>query len=129
MKGLKNIKKEIKWLGKPIVNDGRRTFYESVLVGDEEIRINDCVMIEPSDSSIPLYIAKVVYMFETKNGEKLFHASWFCRGTDTVLGETSDPVELFLTDECEEPPFTSVKCKAKVTYKEVPFNWADLGER
>ncbi|XP_012254092.2 DNA (cytosine-5)-methyltransferase 1-like isoform X2 [Athalia rosae] len=127
-KGLRKIKKEIKWLGKEITNDGRRIFYESVLVGGEELRINDCVLIEPDDPAIPLYIAKIVYMYEMINGEKkLFHANWFCRGGDTVLGETSDPIELFLVDECEEAPFSAVKCKAQVIRKNIPDNWAELG--
>lgn len=128
LKGLRNVKKEINWIGEPIANDGRRTFYESALVGDEEIRPNDCVLIEPSDPAVPLYIARIVYMFETKNGQKLFHANWFCRGSDTVLGETSDPIELFLIDECEDTPFTSVKCRANVINKEIPWDWAEQGQ-
>ncbi|XP_033200860.1 DNA (cytosine-5)-methyltransferase PliMCI [Bombus vancouverensis nearcticus] len=127
LKEFKHVEKEITWVGEPIIDDGRRTFYNSVIVVDEEIKGNDCVLIESNDPTVPLQIAKVIYMWEDKNGAKLCHANWFRRGSDTVLGETSDPLELFLLDECDNVPFTSVKSKATVIYKTCPKNWNELG--
>ncbi|KAG7199233.1 hypothetical protein KM043_018102 [Ampulex compressa] len=127
LKDFKHVEKEITWVGQPIVDDGRRTFYKSVMIVDEEIQTNDYVLIESSDPTVPLQIAKVMYMWEDKNGAKLCHANWYRRGSDTVLGETSDPLELFLLDECDNIPFTSVKSKATVIYKKSPENWANLG--
>jgi DNA (cytosine-5)-methyltransferase 1 len=48
------------------------------------------------------------------------------RGSDTVLGETSDPVELFVVDQCETFDLSAITRKATVTQK-VPSNWAELG--
>ncbi|XP_076247573.1 DNA (cytosine-5)-methyltransferase PliMCI [Calliopsis andreniformis] len=127
LKEFKHTQKEIAWVGEPIINDGRRTFYKSVILVDEEINTNDYVLIESNDPTVPLQVAKVMYMWEDKNGAKLCHANWFRRGSDTVLGETSDPLELFLLDECDNVPFTSVKSKATVIYKTSSKNWNELG--
>lgn len=53
----------------------------------------------------------------------MFHAHWFCRGTDTVLGESSDPLELFLVDECEDMQLSFVHGKVNVLYKAPTENW------
>ena len=66
-------------------------------------------------------------MWEDRFGEKKFHAHWFCRGTDTVLGETSDPLELFLVDDCEDSDLQYTISKVKVMEKPVPSNWFMLG--
>ncbi len=76
-------------------------FYRQVCVGD-------CVSVTPDDPATPLYMARVGGMWESSGGDKEFHATWFMRGADTVLGETSDPAELFLIDDCEDEPLASV---------------------
>ncbi|XP_076247833.1 DNA methyltransferase 1a isoform X2 [Calliopsis andreniformis] len=126
-KVFKELKKDIAWVGNPIATDNQKTFYKSVIVGNEEIQLNDCVLIEPKNSAIPLHVAKVIYMWETKNSVKQFHANWFYRGNDTILGETSDPIELFLSNDCDDIPFKSVRSKCTVIFQEVAENWAALG--
>lgn len=53
----------------------------------------------------------------------MFHAHWFYRGTETILGESSDPLELFLVDECEDMQLNYVKEKVNVFYKAPSNNW------
>lgn len=38
----------------------------------------------------------------------------FRRGTETILGETSDPLELFSTDECDDSSAETVVSKVQV---------------
>lgn len=57
----------------------------------------------------------------------MFHAHWFCAGTDTVLGATSDPLELFLVDECEDMQLSYIHSKVQVIYKAPSENWAMEG--
>ena len=38
------------------------------------------------------------------------------RGTDSVLGETSDPLELFLVDDCEDSNLQYTVAKVNVSY-------------
>ncbi|XP_076670133.1 DNA methyltransferase 1a [Andrena cerasifolii] len=126
-KVFKQLKKNISWIGDQIAADNQKTYYKSVRVDDEEIQSNDYVLVEPKNPAISLHVAKVIYMWENKNGAKQFHANWFYRGSDTILGETSDPIELFLSDECDDVPLQSVRSKCTVIFKKVPEDWAQLG--
>jgi hypothetical protein len=49
------------------------------------------------------------------------------RGYETVLGETADPVELFVIDQCEDFDPSAIVGKATVIQKVIPNNWAELG--
>lgn len=44
-----------------------------------------------------------------------------------MLGETSDPQELFFIDECEDSPLSAASGKANVTRLLPLPNWAALG--
>ncbi|KAL0106555.1 hypothetical protein PUN28_016331 [Cardiocondyla obscurior] len=124
----KELKKVmIIWDEKDKIIDGQETYYKSVIVGGEKIELNDYVLLEPRDPTIPLQICKVVYMWENKNGEKLFHASRLRRGCDTILGENSDSTELFLSDQCCQASFKCVRSKVTVIHKKIPENWFELG--
>ena len=41
-------------------------------------------------------------LFFKERHEKIAHVQYFCRGSDTVLGELSDKKELFALDDCED---------------------------
>lgn len=67
-------------------------------------------------------------MWEDSSGQ-MFHAHWFCPGSDTVLGATSDPLELFLVDECEDMQLSYIHGKVNVIYKAPSENWSmEVGE-
>lgn len=83
--------------------------------------------VMPEEPNEPLYIARVVSMWEEGNGEKYFHGCWFNRGGETVLGETSDPCELFLVDMCADTLLSAVMGKVCVERKDYPPNWRMLG--
>lgn len=53
-------------------------------------------------------------MWEDFNGKKLFHAQWLYRSAETVLGESGNPNELFLCDDCDNNPIGSIMEKCKV---------------
>lgn len=53
----------------------------------------------------------------------MFHAHWFYRGTNTVLGESSDPLELVVVDECEDMQLSYIQGKVNVMYKAPSENW------
>lgn len=61
-------------------------------------------------------------MWEDTHG-KMFHAHWFFRGIQTVLGECSDPLELVMVDECEDMQLNYVQGKVNITYKAPSDNW------
>ena len=72
------------------------------------------MLVTPEEPSEPLYIALVMTLWE-EAGDKMFHALWLSRGSETVLGEASDPSELFVVDSCGDTPLGAVVGKVTVT--------------
>lgn len=92
-----------------------------------QVSEGDCVSVSPTDPNEPVYIARVVSLWEDAMGKKYFHACWFSRGGETVLGETSDTCELFLVDSCEDTLLSAVTGKVSVEQKVYPSHWHMLG--
>ncbi|KAK4878394.1 hypothetical protein RN001_010900 [Aquatica leii] len=122
----KHIIHDVKWVGEAAVEYNSRVYYNAAQVGDTVVEADDCVMLNSEEPNQPLLIARVGYMWQEKN-ETMFHAHLFCRGSDTVLGETSDPRELFVVDICENCPLGSIVRKADVELRQLPNNWAING--
>ena len=76
----------------------------------------DYLSIQPADPSQPLYIAQVQSLFSEK-GAGHAHVIWMYRGGETVLGEASDPQELFLVGECDDNELEAVHEKVQVGLK------------
>ena len=55
----------------------------------------DHILLEPDTEDTLPYVGTIMYMFNLKD-TPMAHIRWFARGTDTVLGGTGDPAELFL---------------------------------
>ncbi|XP_010129916.1 PREDICTED: DNA (cytosine-5)-methyltransferase 1, partial [Buceros rhinoceros silvestris] len=122
----KQNKSRISWVGEPIKSDGKKDYYQRVCIDSETLgtlEVGDCVSVSPDDPTKPLYLARVTAMWEDSSGQ-MFHAHWFCPGSDTVLGATSDPLELFLVDECEDMQLSYIHGKVKVIYKAPSENWS-----
>jgi DNA (cytosine-5)-methyltransferase 1 len=54
-------------------------------------------------------------MYESDDGEKVFHGQWYTHGSKTLLQETANPQSLFLMDSCEpDLPLASIIRKCNV---------------
>ncbi|XP_023572897.1 DNA (cytosine-5)-methyltransferase 1 isoform X2 [Octodon degus] len=126
-KKMKQNKNRISWVGDAIKTDGKKSYYQQVCMDAETLEVGDCVSVIPDDPSKPLYLARVTALWEDSSNGQMFHAHWFCAGADTVLGATSDPLELFLVDECEDMQLSYIHSKVKVVYKQPSENWAMEG--
>uniref|UniRef100_A0A4W5Q3A1 DNA (cytosine-5)-methyltransferase n=1 Tax=Hucho hucho TaxID=62062 RepID=A0A4W5Q3A1_9TELE len=113
---------KLTWVGDSIKTEGKKQYYMKACMDNEVLEVGDCVSVSSDDPSILLYLARITSLWEDNNG-KWFHAHWFCRGTDTVLGESSDPLELFLVDDCEDMQLSYVEGKVNVMYKAPSDNW------
>ncbi|CAG9828260.1 unnamed protein product [Diabrotica balteata] len=89
------------------------TCYSSATVGDFMVQIGDYVMVKSKRQKEPSYIARITRMFYKSSKQYMFHGLLLCRGSDTILGETSDPKELFIIDDCENLLLGSIICKVK----------------
>ena len=83
--------------------------------------------VMPAEPNEPFYIARVLLMWEDTNGDQYFHAHWFSRGGETVLGETNDPHELFLVDSCADTLLSAVTGKVSVELKTCLSDWHMIG--
>ncbi|XP_028173545.1 DNA (cytosine-5)-methyltransferase PliMCI-like isoform X2 [Ostrinia furnacalis] len=122
--------RKIKWIGDPVKADSTKIYYEKVEIEGSELQIGDFVMVETSQPNIPALVTRVVYMWqETINPKSgYFHGEVFIRSSDTVLGEVSDPREVYLGDRCcHGAPLSSILRKAYVERKSVPNDWFKLG--
>ncbi|XP_064649332.1 DNA (cytosine-5)-methyltransferase PliMCI-like isoform X1 [Lineus longissimus] len=126
MKHKTKARGQVKWIGEPVKTEKKLKYYEKVDLGHCEVEIGDHVTVTPDDPSIACYVAKISYMFE-KDGDKMFHAHWLCRGSDTCLGEAADPLEVFLMDDCEDVLLATVANKATIIYKAPAKDWSKLG--
>uniref|UniRef100_A0A8C7CI06 DNA (cytosine-5)-methyltransferase n=1 Tax=Oncorhynchus kisutch TaxID=8019 RepID=A0A8C7CI06_ONCKI len=113
---------KLTWVGDSIKTEGKKQYYMKVRMDNEVLEVGDCVSVSSDDPSILLYLARITSLWEDNNG-KWFHAHWFCRGTDTVLGESSDPLELFLVEDCEDMQLSYIEGKVNVMYKAPSDNW------
>ncbi|XP_040842199.1 DNA (cytosine-5)-methyltransferase 1 isoform X3 [Ochotona curzoniae] len=123
----KQNKNWITWSGEAVKVEGKKSYYQKVCLDAETLEVGDCVSVIPDDSSKPLYLARITSLWEEGSSGQMFHAHWFCAGSDTVLGATSDPLELFLVDECEDMQLSYIHSKVKVFYKAPSENWAMEG--
>ena len=111
--------------------------------------------MSPSESSLPMVIARIVHLFENiKNEEMMCHVHWyryvasyqiypflcflglvnhiqyvtFSRGSETVLGGTSYQHELFLITDCEDISISSICRPVKVEHVYVDHGmWEESG--
>ncbi|XP_060534536.1 DNA (cytosine-5)-methyltransferase 1-like [Cylas formicarius] len=87
--------------------------------GNLYINQGDHIVIGSDEASKPSRIGYVVYMFEGEDGEKMAHVGFYERGTDTIMGDTSDPRELFLVHGCVDLYLSAISSKAKVVRRYV----------
>ncbi|XP_050308099.1 DNA (cytosine-5)-methyltransferase 1-like [Anthonomus grandis grandis] len=125
-----NKGKKRKGIGAPIVEWVKCTkskdnkYFKFARVGETYINQGDSILIPGEEQGQAPQIAYITYMFEDpKNKNKMCHAHFYCRGSDTILGDMSDPRELFLVDHCEDVALSTIIGKAKVYPKELPKNW------
>ncbi|XP_071444299.1 DNA (cytosine-5)-methyltransferase 1-like [Hetaerina americana] len=122
-------KKSVVWVGNHIFKTEMKTYYrKAILEGvSGEVELGCYVLVQPSNPSTPFFVARVNSMWEDKNGRKMFHAVWFCRGSETILGETADQWELFSIDECEDVSLRSIAKKTSVIRYVHPDDWSSQG--
>ncbi|CAH0549085.1 unnamed protein product [Brassicogethes aeneus] len=104
-----------------------RKCYSSAIVGGVKVEAGDFVILNPENLNEPLCVAKVAYIYDQAPQGPMFHAHFFCRAKDTVIGECADPRELFVVDSCDECPLGAIVRKAEVEFRKPPANWHELG--
>ncbi|THH12028.1 hypothetical protein EW145_g289 [Phellinidium pouzarii] len=127
---------KIKW-GNQI--PGVRDYYQSVYLDGVEysVIVGDAVAVEPgrdanrrreansflesartkNELGNQAWFCTILYFFGEKTGDKiqkLFHGRWFQHGSQTILAETANPQGLFLLDQCDSNPVSSIIQKIEI---------------
>ncbi|KLO19271.1 S-adenosyl-L-methionine-dependent methyltransferase [Schizopora paradoxa] len=105
----------ITWGGSLLEYGAKR--YKSVFLDGIEYSIGDHVALyhagmEYNPPEEP-WIGTIRFLFEDDDG-KLAHIQWFEHGSQTVLGETASSQELFLLNECDLIPLSTILRKVSV---------------
>lgn len=116
---------KIKWVCEPKEYKGLR-YYTGAEVNGESLEPGDFVFVRPDDQNTPYFICRIIY-FEQDGSEKIAHIQTYCRGGDTLLGETADPKEVFALIDCESVPCYEIMRKIDVWYWPGPKRWGKLG--
>ncbi|KAG6384838.1 hypothetical protein SASPL_153657 [Salvia splendens] len=102
--------KEVKWDGESVgkLSNGV-DLYKKAIVHGNEIVVGGAVLLKDDDKVEfpPFYF--VEYMFEKSNGSKMCHGRMMQLGCQTVLGNTANEREVFLTNECMDFQLQEVK--------------------
>ena len=116
------VENEVTWDGEPVgrTTSGEALYQRAFLRGDA-IVVGGAVLVEVEDSDEQPDIYFVEYMFEASDGRKMFHGRMTQRGSQTVLGNTANEREVFLTHECLNMGLEDVKQNVVVDIRIMPW--------
>ena len=125
MRCMREKNTRVKWIGEPKEHQGSK-YYTSAEVNDDTLEIGDFIVVRPDDQNTTNFVCRIIY-FEQDGSEKIAHVQTYCRGNDTLLGETADPKELFALIDCESIPCYEIIRKLDVWYWPGPKKWKQIG--
>ncbi|KAI9246081.1 S-adenosyl-L-methionine-dependent methyltransferase [Phascolomyces articulosus] len=111
----KNQTKNVQWQGESVAEENGMIHHEAAIVDGEVIKVNDYVYLRTGMDTEP-WFARVMSMYETQDGNKMFHARFFSHGKETILDELAGERELFLLDDYAENHLESVMGKCNVQH-------------
>ncbi|CAH9093886.1 unnamed protein product [Cuscuta epithymum] len=113
---------EIEWDGESIGNTASgEHLYGRAKVHGNEIAIGGAVLVEDDEADMLSTICFVEYMLEKLNGRKMLHGRILQRGSETVLGNTANERELFLTNDCMDLELEDIKQTVVVDIRLIPW--------
>ncbi|RVX21453.1 DNA (cytosine-5)-methyltransferase 1 [Vitis vinifera] len=98
-----------------------KTQRPSSLPGRNKVTVGGVVLVEVDESDELPVIYLIECMFESFNGRKMFHGRMMQRGSQTLLGNTANARELFLTNECLEFELQGIKQMVVVDIRRMPW--------
>lgn len=110
--------KEIKWDGEPIGKTSMgQALYRRAIVHGDAVAAGGSVLVETDD------IYFVEFMYEKSNADKMAHGRLMLRGNQTVLGNTANDREVFLTNDCLEFKLEDIKETVVVEVRSIPWGY------
>ncbi|KAJ1383812.1 S-adenosyl-L-methionine-dependent methyltransferase [Sesbania bispinosa] len=94
---------------------------EKAIVHGETVSVGKSVLVEVEESDELPDIYYIEYMYESKEGRKMFHGRMLQRGCQTVLGNAANEREVFLTNECRDLGLQDIKQTVVVNIQKRPW--------
>ncbi|KAI3969892.1 hypothetical protein MKX01_038360 [Papaver californicum] len=118
----KSTNNEIRWDGGSIgkICSGEALYKQAIVRGDVVV-VGGTVGLDLDDSEEMPVIYLVEYMYERSNGKKMVHGRVMKRGSETVLGNTANEREVFLTNNCQEFELVDIKHMFVVGIRTIPW--------
>ncbi|XP_073041040.1 DNA (cytosine-5)-methyltransferase 1B-like isoform X1 [Primulina eburnea] len=114
--------KLVKWDGKSVGQlPTGEVLYKRATVHGYEIEVGGTVQVDELGND--LAICFIEYMFEKIDGDKMFHGRLMQQGCETVLGNTANERELFLTEHCMNYQLEEVKHTVHVNIGSTPWGY------
>lgn len=112
--------KEINWEGASsgTMSSSGWALYRCAMVRGCKINVGGTVSAVATEAGGSVLIL-VEYMFETPNGGKMIHGRVLKKGSLTILGNTANKTEVFLTNECMEYELSQVKESVVVEIRKI----------
>ncbi|TXG69970.1 hypothetical protein EZV62_004905 [Acer yangbiense] len=115
---LKDIKWDEELIGKTCSG---YPLYKQAIVCGNLVSVGDSVFVGTADSDQLPPIYHIEYMFEKSDARKMVHGRLMQRGSQTVLANTADEREVFLTNICLEFELEDIKEIVVVEIRSVPW--------
>ncbi|CAK9149524.1 unnamed protein product [Ilex paraguariensis] len=117
-----SVSKEIRWDGESVgkTSSGDALFKQAIVHG-KVVVVGSAVLVEGDESEVLPTIYYVEYMFEKLDGSKMFHGRMMQRGSQTILGNTANEREVFLTNECMNFELEDVSQTVVVDLRSIPW--------
>ncbi|KAM7258254.1 hypothetical protein ACFE04_013995 [Oxalis oulophora] len=113
---------EIRWEGQSVGKMcSGELLYQKVIVRGDRIAVGDCISVEYDEATELPDIYFVEYIYEKLNGKKMFHGRLMKHGSQTVLGNTANERELFLTHDCIDLELSDVKQSVSCSIQARPW--------
>ncbi|CAM8953919.1 unnamed protein product [Rhodiola kirilowii] len=100
-------KHKIKWTGEVIGKTcSGEDLYRQAVVDGKAIDVGSAVLMKNDEETIIYFVE---YLFETKDGKRLFHGRKMLFGSQTILGNIGNEREVFLTTNCLDSEIRKIK--------------------
>eukprot|EP00963_Diacronema_lutheri_P012368 scaffold1724_cov341-Pavlova_lutheri.AAC.44 len=124
---LSPLRGKVSWQGGSIsTHENGSKMFEKVCVGDVTFGVGSGVLLrleqdenmEHSQRPAAVWLTR---LYETSDGEKKLHGLVLRRGSETVLGEAANQMEMFLTWDYVDEPVSKVLGSIKINLLELPW--------
>ncbi|XP_047318972.1 DNA (cytosine-5)-methyltransferase 1B-like isoform X2 [Impatiens glandulifera] len=113
---------EIRWDGEAVgMNDGN-VIYKKAIVRASVVSIGCSVLVE-SNKLVEPSICLIEYFFENSNARKMAHGRLMVKGFQTVLRDTANEREVFLTNNCLVFDLSDIVQNLVVEIRSMPWGY------